>query len=95
MLWTRGIFFNVPAQTHNEIINGAGIGVFSQSPNLFEYGFTRNDSAAIANQVAKQFSFHDRQPRNRPFCSELEIYEINGAAAKRELVQFFLIIPSV
>src|SRR5215813_13385142 len=86
----RRIVFDITAQADDEVVNGAGVSVFAEAPDLIENWFSRDDPAAIANQMTKEFGFHDGQACNRFFRAKFQIYEINRASLKRELVQLVL-----
>src|SRR5512141_2682181 len=55
----RGIVFNIAAQANDEIVDGASIGVFVQSPHFFKNRFAGDDPSLIANEVSEQFRFHE------------------------------------
>ena len=71
------IFFDVFAQAHDEIVDGARVGVFGKPPDVFENGFARDVAAFVVNQVTKQLRFHQRQPDRVALGAEFERAEVD------------------
>ena len=51
MARTRGLVLDVLAQPHDEVVDGARVGVLVQAPDLFEQGLARDDLARAADEV--------------------------------------------
>ena len=81
-----GIVFNVAAQADNEIINRARIGIFLQVPDLFQNFFARYGTPAIADEIAEQICFHQRELENVLAVVQLQFLVIDCLAGKAELV---------
>src|ERR1044071_3019288 len=63
----RGLVLDVLAQTHDEVVDGARVGVVPQAPDLFEQGLARDDLARAADEGAQQVGLHQREaPRAVP-----------------------------
>ena len=75
----RGLaaLFDISAQTHDEIINGARVGIFVQVPDIFQDGFSRNGMADILDQIAKQLRFHQRELKGLAADLQSQILEID------------------
>ena len=50
MLGLGRIAFDVAAQAYDEIIDGAGVGILVQTPDVFEDRFARNNATAICTR---------------------------------------------
>src|SRR5271154_1013627 len=68
-----GILFDVAAEADDEIINGAGVGVFVQAPDIFEDGLARDGIAVAADQMAQKLGFHQGELDGRAVGVKLEI----------------------
>src|SRR5579864_3873413 len=84
MTRARRIVFNIAAQTHYEIVDGARVRVFMQSPNFSEHGFARDVFALMANQIAKDIGFHKSQWKNLIADAQLQAIEIHRLAVEAE-----------
>src|ERR1035441_8958655 len=63
VLGMRRVLLDVFTQSHNKIIDGARVGIFVQTPNLFENRLPRDNLAAVANKMPQQFGFHEGQAK--------------------------------
>src|ERR1700692_955713 len=79
-----GIIFDVAAQSHHEVVDGARVGVFVWTPDFFENLLAGNNAAIVANQMTKQFRLHQRQVNDIATGTQLQRSEIDGLAAERE-----------
>src|ERR1700743_1605254 len=61
MFWLGGIFLNIAAQTHDEVIDRARVGIFFQVPDPVQYFFAGDGTPAVANEITKQIGFHQRK----------------------------------
>src|SRR6185312_13562327 len=57
----RRIVFDIAAQANDEIVDGAGVGVFVQSPYFFENRLAGDDPSLVSYEMAQQFRFHQGQ----------------------------------
>ena len=57
----RRIIFDIAPQPHNEIVDGARIGVFVQAPDIFKHGLPRHRRAFVLDQVTEDVGFHQGQ----------------------------------
>ena len=76
------IFFDVLAQAHDEIVDGACVGVFGKPPDIFQNGFARDVAPFVVDQVTQQLSFHQRQLDRVALGAEFESAEVDGLALK-------------
>src|SRR5579862_2233262 len=77
-----GLGFDVAAEAHNEVVNGAGVGVFEEVPDILKNGFAGDGFAAIADEVAEKFAFHERQLKDLVAAAELQLLEVHGLIAE-------------
>lgn len=82
------IFFDVAAEADNKIVDGTSVGVFVQAPYVFEDGFARNGIAFIANEVTKEFGFHQGELDGGVVRAEFKIIEIDCFAIERKYISF-------
>ena len=78
----EGSFFDVAAQAHDEIVDGARVGVFVQAPDVFEDGFARNGAAVVPNQVAQQLGFHQSELDGVVLGAQFKVAEVDGLAVE-------------
>ena len=78
----RGIVFDVAPQPHHEVVNGARIGVFVQSLDLFENLLAGNHAPVVAHQIAQQFRFHQRQMNHVIGSTQFEHAKVDRLAAE-------------
>src|SRR5579883_560121 len=81
-----GVVFDVPAQPHDEIIDGAGVGVLVQAPDLFEHVLTGNRAALVPDQVPQEIGFHKRQGENLAADAQFEQVEADRLAVEGKTV---------
>src|SRR5689334_1777064 len=90
MLRTRWLFFYVPAQPHEEVIDRARSRVITHTPGLSEQRFARYGLALVLNQVPQQIRVHERKG-NRPVTSaNFESVDIDRLAGERIHVALWL-----
>src|SRR5450432_2166875 len=53
-----GVGLDVAAEADYEIVDGAGVGVFAEVPDVVENGFAGYGFAGAADQVTEEFGFH-------------------------------------
>src|SRR5271156_1050424 len=82
MLGLGGVFFDVAAEADDEIVYGAGVGVFVQAPDVFENGFAGDGAAFAADQVTQEFGFHEGELDRFVVGAQLKRSEINGLAVE-------------
>src|ERR1700730_15312165 len=56
--WFGRFFLDIPAQTHDEIIDGARVRIFVEVPYVLEDCFSGNRMAGVLDQIAKKLRFH-------------------------------------
>src|SRR5260221_694989 len=84
MLRTRWIFFDVPPQPHHKVIDSPRIGVFVQSPHIFQNRLARNHPIFALHQIAQQLRLHHRQMDRISQRAQFQLPEVNRLAAKTE-----------
>src|SRR4030095_12029341 len=62
MTWLRRDCFKVLSETHDEIVDRAGVCVFPKAPYFFEQRSARHDFPLVPDQVAEDLVFHQRLP---------------------------------
>ena len=79
-----GVRFEVAAEADEEVIDGAGVGVFVDAPDVFEELFAGDDLAGALEEVAKEIGFHNRQMNGFTGPANFEGIEVDGAVAEGE-----------
>src|SRR5271170_338007 len=82
MLGFGGVFFDVAAEADDEIVYGAGVGVFVKAPDVFEDGFAGDGAAFAADQVTQELGFHEGELDRFVVGAQLKRSEINGLAVE-------------
>jgi len=82
----RRVVLNVAAQAHDEIIDGARVGVFAQSPHLLQHAFSRDGGAFVVNQEAQDAGFHHCQWVNLAARPHFQKIEVDGFVAEDKRV---------
>src|SRR5271170_6286155 len=77
-----GVFFDVAAEADDEIVYGAGVGVFVQAPDVFEDGFAGDGAAFAADQVTQELGFHEGELDRFVVGAQLKRSAINGLAVE-------------
>ena len=79
MLRVGGVVFDVAAQAHDEVIDGASVCVFVDAPDLFKDLLARDDLAFALSEVAEEVSLHEGEMGRAIGGDEFEDVEANGA----------------
>ena len=82
VLGMRRVLLDVFTQSHNKIIDGARVGIFVQTTNLFENRLPRDNLAAVANEMPQQFGFHEGQAKHLAIGPQFKRAEIDLLAGK-------------
>ena len=53
-----GVVFDVTAQANDEVVDGPRIGIFVQTPNLFEHRFAGDRLSFVLYQVPEDVHLH-------------------------------------
>src|ERR1700759_4364308 len=75
----RGIIFDVAAQANDEVVDSAGVGVFTHAPYLLQQLLARDDAALVAHQIAEQIRLHDGETDIASRGTQFERGEVDGA----------------
>src|SRR5580704_18082557 len=78
------IVLDVAAQAHDEVVDRASVGIFAQSPDLFEHRLPRHRLSFVLDQVAEDVGFHERQRKYLIANADLEQVEVYRYVAERE-----------
>ena len=82
MLGLGGVFFDVAAEADDEVVYGAGVGVFVEAPDVFEDGFAGDGAAFATDQVAQKLGFHERELDRGAVDAQFERAEVNRLAVE-------------
>jgi len=77
-----GVVFDVAAKTDDEVVDGSGIGVLVDSPDLFEDGFAGDDLVGAVGKVAEEVGLHHSEMRRPVGCDKLQGIEMDGAVVE-------------
>ena len=80
----RGIVFDITPETHDEIIDGARIGVFVQAPHFIEHALAGNRLSFVLDQIFQDIQFHQCERKHLVAHAQFERGEIDGLAAEFE-----------
>src|SRR5271165_3756030 len=83
MLRLRRVLLNIFTQAHDEVIDGAGVGVFVQAPDILENRLARHDAAVVADEMPKQLRFHQRQAKDLAVRSQFQRAEVDLLVVER------------
>src|SRR6185312_7353672 len=86
MFWFGGVLLDVSPQANDKIIHRASISVFVEIPHLLEDLLTAYGTPGIADQIAQQIQFHERELIDLVTAAKLQTLEIDEFVAKAELV---------
>ena len=56
-----GIVLNITAQPDHKVVDGPGVSIFMDPPDLLQQFFARDNAALIEYQVAEQVALHQSQ----------------------------------
>ena len=82
MLRVGGVVFDVSAESDDEVVDGAGVGVFVDVPDLFEDLFAGDDLAFAVCEVAEEVGLHESEMRGAVGGDEFEGVEADGAVVE-------------
>jgi hypothetical protein len=82
----RGIIFDVTPQADDEVVDGAGISVFVDAPDLFKNLLAGDDLAFAFGEVAKEVGLHEREMCDAVWRDEFESIEADGAVVEDILI---------
>jgi hypothetical protein len=77
-----GIVFHVAAETHDEVVDGARVGVFAERPDVFENRLARDRLAGVSDQVGQQVALHLGEVVGVPCHLQLEGVQVDDAAVE-------------
>ena len=86
MLGGGGIIFDVAAEADDEVVDGAGVGVFVDAPDFFEDVFAGDDLAFVGGEVTEEIGFHKGEVGGAVGGDEFEGVEADGAVVEGVLV---------
>src|SRR5260370_10291800 len=86
MARVRGLFLDISPQAHDEVVDGARIGVLPPSPNIFEHGFAGHSLALVPDQIPQQIRLHQRQLQCTIRHVQLEGVEVDDFAREPKAV---------
>src|SRR5215469_4885361 len=82
VLRVGGVVFDVAAEADDEVVDGAGVGVFVDTPDLLEDLFAGDDLAFTVGEVTKEIGLHDGEVGSAVGGDELEVIEADGAVVE-------------
>ena len=77
-----GVVLDVAAEADDEVVDGAGVGVFADAPDLFEDLLAGDDVAGAEGEVAEEVGLHDGEVSGTMRRDELEGVEADGAVVE-------------
>ena len=86
MARVAGIVFDVAAKADDEVVDGAGVGVFVDAPDLFEDLLAGDDLVGAIGEVAEEVGLHEGELGGAVGSEELEGVETDGAAGEGDFV---------
>src|SRR6267143_1060048 len=82
------ILFDIAPQPHDEIIDRASVGVFVQTPNVFQNRLPRNYASLISDKMTQQHRLHHCQVNHVRAGAEFQRSEIDALAVKGKCSEF-------
>lgn len=86
MAGAGGIVFDVAAKADDEVIDGAGVGVFVDAPDLLEDFLAGDDLGGAIGEVAEEVGLHKGELGGAVGGEEFEGVEADGTAGEGEFV---------
>ena len=86
VLGVGGVVFDVAAEADDEVVDGAGVGVFVDAPDLFEDVLAGDDLAFAVGEVAEEVGFHEGEVGGAVGGDEFEGIEADGAVVEGVVV---------
>ena len=86
-----GIGFEVAAEADDEVVDGAGVGVFADVPDVFEDFFAGDNFIGAIDQVAEEVGFHEGEVGGLRWCvrafggADFEVFKADGATGEGEV----------
>ena len=77
-----GVVLDVAAEADDEVVDGAGVGVFVDAPDVFEDLLAGDDLAVAVGEVAEEVGFHNGEVGGAVGGDEFEGGEVDGAAVE-------------
>src|SRR5208283_4247106 len=77
-----GVVLDVAAEADDEVVDGAGVGVFADAPDVFEDLLAGDDLAGAEGEVAEEVGLHDGEVGGAVRGDELEGVEADGAVVE-------------
>jgi len=79
-----GVGFEVAAEADDEVVDGAGVGIFFDVPDVFEEFFAGNDLAGMVEEIAEEVGLHEGEVDGFVVVADFEGVEIDGATGEGE-----------
>lgn len=86
MAGLAGVVFDVATEADDEVIDGAGVSVFVNAPDLFEDLFAGDDLGGAVGEIAKEIGLHEGELGGAVGGEQFEGVKANGAAGEGDLV---------
>ncbi len=84
MAGMRGIVFDITPQAHDEVVDGARVGVFAQAPHFLQHALAGDGFAFVIDQKAQDAGFHQRERIDLAAGMHFQKIEVNGLLAECE-----------
>ena len=78
------IVFNLTAQPHHKVVDGARIRILVDSPNLLQQFLAGNDAALIEDKIPQQVGLHQGKADGLIGSGELQRSKVDGASCEGE-----------
>ena len=86
VLGVGGVVFDVAAEADDEVVDGAGVGILVDAPDLFEDLLAGDDLAFAFGEVAEEVGLHEGEMGGAVGGDEFEGVEADGAVVEDVLV---------
>src|ERR1700680_1851931 len=73
----RRVIFDIAAEADDEVVDGTSVGVFVESPNVGQHGFSRNAFTLVLNQITQNTPFHLCQGEHAIADAQFQAIEIH------------------
>src|SRR5436305_2491673 len=79
-----GIVLDIGPEPHDEIVDGARVGVLVQAPHFLQHRLPRDRTALVPDEMPQEIRFHQGEREDLSAHSQLELVEVHRLFAKRE-----------